>query len=326
MTTQLQLINIIIIIIIISFMQGIYTYIPETNHVPRDYSVAAILLLLFMVLISLVPVFNLLYFTLVLSEVCVQCPMWMFSVVPWLYVFLVWCPRYYYYSLSVFLTLEMGLINCLETSVKNYHYSLGNNAEERSSDLPRGRSLMSRIQQWTCLRGICKVFCGTENRSQAECTRRNLFLCVCRWVREVHGSEDLQQAAEDAACYRRLERGLYSLLASRRRWGEASRVGAQRSALSAAEPLRRTGPRLGIPSLQRRRQTARQGELCAPCAGIQEIASKIGRKFSERSACFAHLEAPSILCKVVPEITPSVLPYTWQRLRSAKRFRMKPDI
>ena len=34
-------------------MQGIYTYIPETNCVPREYSVAAILLLLFMVLISL---------------------------------------------------------------------------------------------------------------------------------------------------------------------------------------------------------------------------------------------------------------------------------
>jgi len=37
--------------IIISFMQGIYTYIPETNYVPREYSVAAILLLLSMVLI-----------------------------------------------------------------------------------------------------------------------------------------------------------------------------------------------------------------------------------------------------------------------------------
>ena len=43
-------------------MQGIYTYIPDTNYVPREYSVAAILLLLFMVLISLVPVLNLLYF------------------------------------------------------------------------------------------------------------------------------------------------------------------------------------------------------------------------------------------------------------------------
>jgi len=42
---------IIIIIIIISFMQGIYTYILETNYVPREYRVAAILLLLFMVLI-----------------------------------------------------------------------------------------------------------------------------------------------------------------------------------------------------------------------------------------------------------------------------------
>ena len=43
-------------------MQGIFTHIPETNYVPREYSVAAILLLLFMVLISLVSVLNLLYF------------------------------------------------------------------------------------------------------------------------------------------------------------------------------------------------------------------------------------------------------------------------
>jgi len=43
-------------------MQGIYTYIPETNYVPRENTVAAILLLLFMVLISLVSMLNLLHF------------------------------------------------------------------------------------------------------------------------------------------------------------------------------------------------------------------------------------------------------------------------
>jgi len=43
-------------------MQSISTYIPETNYVPSEYSVAAILLLLFMVLISLVSVLNILYF------------------------------------------------------------------------------------------------------------------------------------------------------------------------------------------------------------------------------------------------------------------------
>ena len=43
-------------------MQGIYTYIPEKNYVPREYSVADILLLLFMVLISSASVSNLLYF------------------------------------------------------------------------------------------------------------------------------------------------------------------------------------------------------------------------------------------------------------------------
>ena len=57
---------IIIIIIIVNniifFMQGINTYIPETNYVPREYGFAAILLFQFMVLISLVSVLNLLYF------------------------------------------------------------------------------------------------------------------------------------------------------------------------------------------------------------------------------------------------------------------------
>jgi len=38
------IIIIIIIIVGISFMQGIYTYIPETNHVPREHCVAAILM------------------------------------------------------------------------------------------------------------------------------------------------------------------------------------------------------------------------------------------------------------------------------------------
>jgi hypothetical protein len=56
------IILIITIIIIISFMQGIYTYIPETKYFPGEYSVVAILFLLFMVLISLVPMLNLLYF------------------------------------------------------------------------------------------------------------------------------------------------------------------------------------------------------------------------------------------------------------------------
>jgi hypothetical protein len=47
-------------------MQDIYTYIPETNYVPREHGVAAILLFLFMVLMSLVSVLNLLYLLLLL--------------------------------------------------------------------------------------------------------------------------------------------------------------------------------------------------------------------------------------------------------------------
>ena len=42
-------------------MQGIYTYIPETNNVPREHRVGAILVLLFMVLISLLPALTPMY-------------------------------------------------------------------------------------------------------------------------------------------------------------------------------------------------------------------------------------------------------------------------
>jgi hypothetical protein len=62
----ITIIILIIIIIIgkdtISFMQGIYAYIPETNHVPKQYNVAVILSLLFMVPISLAPALALMYF------------------------------------------------------------------------------------------------------------------------------------------------------------------------------------------------------------------------------------------------------------------------
>ena len=74
--------SIVTSIIIISFTQGIYTYIPDTNHVPREYSVAAILLLLFMVLISLVSALNLLYFYISTFRSMCAVPVWLFSGVP----------------------------------------------------------------------------------------------------------------------------------------------------------------------------------------------------------------------------------------------------
>jgi hypothetical protein len=52
----------IISIITISFMQGIYTYTPEPNHVTSENNVAAILSLLIMAPISLVPALALMYF------------------------------------------------------------------------------------------------------------------------------------------------------------------------------------------------------------------------------------------------------------------------
>jgi hypothetical protein len=43
-------------------MQGIYTYIPEINPVPKEYNFAAILSLLLMAPISLVSALTLMYF------------------------------------------------------------------------------------------------------------------------------------------------------------------------------------------------------------------------------------------------------------------------
>ena len=42
-------------------------------------------------------------------------------------------------------TQRVGPIGCPETSVRNYHYLLRNNPEERSSKLLRGGSLKSRL-------------------------------------------------------------------------------------------------------------------------------------------------------------------------------------
>ena len=72
-----RIFGIIIIIIIISFMQGIYTHIPETNSVPREYSVAAVLLLLFMLLKSLVSVLNLLIIIIIII-IIIDCN-WVFA-------------------------------------------------------------------------------------------------------------------------------------------------------------------------------------------------------------------------------------------------------
>ena len=91
---------IIIIIIIFSFMQGIYTHIPETNYVPREYSVAAILLLLFMVRISLVSVLNLLYFYIsTFRSMCAVPNMAVFcsSLISWFPGMLLTYYYYYYY-------------------------------------------------------------------------------------------------------------------------------------------------------------------------------------------------------------------------------------
>jgi len=91
------IIIIIIVILFITFMQGIYNYIPETNHVTRLYSFAAILSLQFVLHVMLLCLWNMFCtFTVGLSIVCVQSPIWLFCC----------CSYYYYYNYYMFLAKE----------------------------------------------------------------------------------------------------------------------------------------------------------------------------------------------------------------------------
>ena len=100
--------SVIIIILGISFMQGIYTYIPETNHVPREHRVAAILMLLFMVLISLVLTLTPLYSYLYVSTFRSVCA------VPNKAVF---CSYYYYYYYYYYYFLGISFMQGIYTYI-----------------------------------------------------------------------------------------------------------------------------------------------------------------------------------------------------------------
>ena len=64
-------------------MQGIYSYVRDTNHVSRACSVTSALYLQFVLDVMLFPIFNMFCTcTSALPTVCVQCPIWPLSAVP----------------------------------------------------------------------------------------------------------------------------------------------------------------------------------------------------------------------------------------------------
>ena len=68
-----------VVVVIGTFMQGIYNYIPETNRVSGVYRFAAILYLQFVLHVMLFHMLNMsCTFMAVVSEVSVQCPIWLF--------------------------------------------------------------------------------------------------------------------------------------------------------------------------------------------------------------------------------------------------------
>jgi hypothetical protein len=91
--------NKIIIVLVITFLQGIYNYIPESNPVSRVYSVAAVLFLQFLLhynVISLVKCVLYFYINIFRSSKCATSNMAvicisLISCLPGMFL------RYYYY-------------------------------------------------------------------------------------------------------------------------------------------------------------------------------------------------------------------------------------
>jgi len=80
---SLHAVMFIIIILVITFMHGIYNYVPDTNHLSRLYSVAAVLYMQLMLHVMLFRPCNIFCtFTSALPTVCGQYPMWLFFVFP----------------------------------------------------------------------------------------------------------------------------------------------------------------------------------------------------------------------------------------------------
>ena len=77
------IIIVIIIIPVIPSTHGIYSYVPQTNSVSTVYSVAAVLYVQSLLHVMLFGMLNMFCtFTSALPTVCVQCPVWLVSVVP----------------------------------------------------------------------------------------------------------------------------------------------------------------------------------------------------------------------------------------------------
>jgi hypothetical protein len=82
-TFRLLLFPLLLTLLTITCMQGIYNYIPETNHISRAHTIAAVLYLQFALHVMPFRPWNMLCtFTSALSAVRVHCSIWLLFVVP----------------------------------------------------------------------------------------------------------------------------------------------------------------------------------------------------------------------------------------------------
>jgi hypothetical protein len=109
-------------------MQGIYTNIPETNHVPKQYNVAAILSLLFIVPISLAAALALMYFYIrTFRSMCAVPNMAVFCSSFYYYYYY----YYYYYLTAIGLTHGGSSVHLHTHSTQNTEDGTHNNYKEK---------------------------------------------------------------------------------------------------------------------------------------------------------------------------------------------------
>ena len=106
-------------------------YVPEINHVYRVYSVAAYLNLKFLLHVTLLRKWNMFCtFTLVLSTVGMQSPIWLFFALLWFHAFPVCCSgtvwmilRWFQLPLSLLVSLLLSHSTCDEFLLMRSLYS-----------------------------------------------------------------------------------------------------------------------------------------------------------------------------------------------------------
>ena len=172
---HLRYVAIILLLLYLLSPLGIYNYIPETNHVSMVYSVASVLYLQFVLHVTLFHPWNMLCtITLVLSIVCVQCPMWLFFVVPKFCAFLVCWSGIARMILKWFQLPLLLLVCCCCCCCNHYNIHMYATTVHCYIHVVLHKNMVTVETNWT------NAWCWTVSPSSANTSQRTNFVSVIK--------------------------------------------------------------------------------------------------------------------------------------------------